>query len=42
MALAVFDKTGKLDGFRKFIEEQAVKTWGVKEQKRISLSGIDD
>ena len=42
MALAVYDKTGKLDGFRKFIEEQAVKTWSVKEQKRISLSDIDD
>lgn len=38
MALAVFDKTDKIDGFIKFIKEQAVKTWGRKEKKRVSLS----
>lgn len=27
MALAAFDKTEKMDGFIKFIEEQTIKTW---------------
>ena len=40
MALAVFDKTDKIDGFIKFLKEQAVKTWGRKERKRVSLSDV--
>ncbi len=40
MALAVFDKTDKIDGFIKFVKEQAVKTWGRKERKRVSLSDV--
>ena len=40
MALAVFDKTGKIDRFKKFIEEQSVKTWGSKKHKRVSISDV--
>ncbi|MGN0559233.1 MAG: Fic family protein [Acutalibacteraceae bacterium] len=38
LALATFDKTEKIDGFKQFIREQAVKTWGKKPHKRCSLS----
>ncbi len=38
MALAVFDKTGRIDGFERFIEEQTTKTWNSREHKRVSLS----
>lgn len=38
MALAVFDKTGKIEGFKKFIEEETVKTWSRREHKRRTLS----
>ena len=41
LSLAVFDKTGKLDGFKQFIEEQAVKTWTHKKQDKVVLSNID-
>lgn len=37
MALAVFDKTGEIGGFVKFIEEETVKTWGKPKYKRTSL-----
>ncbi len=40
LALAVFDKTQKMDGFIKFIEEQAVKTWTSKKHKRVPLDDI--
>lgn len=33
MALAAFDKTEKIDGFIKFIEEQTIKTWEGKGKK---------
>lgn len=33
MALAAFDKTEKMDGFKKFIEEQTVKTWKTNARK---------
>lgn len=38
LALAVFDKTGKIDGFKKFIQEQAIKTWSHREHKRRTFS----
>lgn len=31
MALAIFDKTGKIDGFEQFIKEECEKTWNVKQ-----------
>ncbi len=30
MALTVFDKTGNIDGFIKFLKEQTIKTWTVR------------
>lgn len=30
-ALAVFDKTGKIDGFEQFIKEECEKTWNVEQ-----------
>lgn len=33
LALEVFDRSGKLDGFVKFLQEQLVKTWGSKIEK---------
>lgn len=38
MALTVFDKTGKIDGFISFLEEQTIKTW----QRRSKLPRIDE
>lgn len=38
IALAIFDKTGQLDGFVKFIQEQTIKTWQHSSIKRFSLS----
>lgn len=35
LALAVFDKAGEIDGFKKFIQEQAIKTWSHRANKRI-------
>lgn len=37
MALAVFDKTSKLDGFIQFIKEETIKTWTIKEKKKSKL-----
>lgn len=44
MALEVFDRTGELSGFIKFLEEQCVKTWWnivEKSDKRIAMSISD-
>lgn len=32
MALAVFDKTGQIDGFIRFLKEQTIKTWTRKKK----------
>ena len=37
MALATFDKTEKIDGFRKFLEEQTIKTWAEKRRRTKNL-----
>jgi len=37
MALAAFDKTENMDGFKKFIEEQTIKTWS-KTARKPSIS----
>lgn len=44
MALEVFDRTGELSGFVKFLEEQCVKTWEdsmIRSNKRKSMSISD-
>ena len=41
LALATFDKTGKIDGFVRFIKEQTVKTWFRKPVERKSLSDYE-
>ena len=38
MALAAFDKVGKIDGFVQFLKEQTVKTWERKPVSRRRLS----
>lgn len=38
LALAVFDKTGKISGFEQFLKEQTVKTWTRKAQIRHRLN----
>ena len=38
MALAVFDKTGSLDGFKEFLMEQTLKTWQENRQKSKPLN----
>lgn len=38
MALAVYDKTGKIDGFLAFLKEQMVKTWERKKKPAIKLN----
>jgi len=37
MGLTVFDKTGDITGFKKFIEEESVKTWEKRTIKKKSL-----
>ena len=37
-ALAVFDKTGKLDGFKLFLREQTVRTWKRENMRRKNLN----
>ena len=37
MALATFDKTENIDGFRKFLEEQTIKTWAEKRRRTKNL-----
>ena len=37
-ALAVFDKTGKLDGFKLFLQEQTVRTWKRENIRRKNLN----
>lgn len=34
MSLEVFDRTGNIDGFMKFLEEQTVKTWSKRLERR--------
>lgn len=40
MALEVFDRTGEISGFVRFLQEQCVKTWEdvIKSQRKTSLS----
>ena len=38
MALAVYDKTGKIDGFLSFLREQMVKTWERKKKPAVRLN----
>lgn len=38
MALAVYDKTGKIDGFLSFLREQMVKTWERKKKPAVTLN----
>ena len=38
LALAVYDKTGEIKGFVKFLKEQMVKTWEKKKKVPVSLS----
>ncbi|MCD7813716.1 MAG: Fic family protein [Lachnospiraceae bacterium] len=38
MALTVFDKTGKIDGFLAFLREQMVKTWERKKKPAVKLN----
>ncbi|MCC8106822.1 MAG: Fic family protein [Clostridiales bacterium] len=38
MALTVFDKTGKIDGFLAFLREQMVKTWERKKRPAVKLN----
>lgn len=35
LALALFDATEDMDGFKAFIKEQTIKTWRRKERKKI-------
>lgn len=37
MGLTVFDKTGKIDGFKKFLMEQTIKTWSKKKPYHLNL-----
>ena len=37
-ALAVFDKIGKLDGFKLFLQEQTVRTWKRENMRRKNLN----
>lgn len=41
MALAIFDKTGKIDGFIAFLKEQTVKTW-TRKTNRPSLRDVQE
>ena len=38
LALATFDKTGRIDGFVQFLKEQTIKTWERKPAARKTLS----
>lgn len=37
-ALAVFDKTGEIDGFIRFLKEQMIKTWERKKMPPVKLN----
>lgn len=37
LALAVFDKTGEIDGFVQFLKEQTIKTWSRKKPTPVTL-----
>lgn len=40
LSLAVYDKTGQIDGFIKFLKEQTVKTWQRKNHRPEKLSSL--
>ena len=38
LSLAVYDKTGDIDGFKEFLKEQMIKTWEKKKRPSVRLS----
>ena len=42
LALAVFDKTGEIEGFKKFIQEQAIKTWSHRANIRKKYEKMEE